>query len=150
MGISLIRLLSVSKREAGREGADAPEEQYPRANCPPNNWDDDPQVILGEYGHLIANEAGYSPMEQFQVLHSKSQFCAAPTRALLLSTYIKWVNVFEIKPQLLNVFERYRHVLDVDLLAASAEKIRVNEAKYPVELARGRAEKYDRLHLKDE
>lgn len=39
----------------------------------------------------------------------------APTRALLLSTYIKWVNVFpEIKPQLVNVFERYRHVLDVD------------------------------------
>ncbi|GBE77945.1 Adaptor protein complex AP-2 alpha subunit [Sparassis latifolia] len=78
--------------------------------------------ILGEYGHLIANEPGYSPAEQFQVLHSKSQFCAAPTRALLLSTYIKWVNVFpEIKPQLLNVFERYRHVLDVDLQQRACE-----------------------------
>lgn len=78
--------------------------------------------ILGEYGHLIANEPGYSPLEQFQVLHSKSQFCAAPTRALLLSTYIKWVNVFpEIKPQLLNVFERYRHVLDVDLQQRACE-----------------------------
>lgn len=78
--------------------------------------------ILGEYGHLIANEAGYSPIEQFQVLHSKSQFCVAPTRALLLSTYIKWVNVFpEIKPQLLNVFERYRHVLDVDLQQRACE-----------------------------
>ncbi|KZT02709.1 Adaptor protein complex AP-2 alpha subunit [Laetiporus sulphureus 93-53] len=78
--------------------------------------------ILGEYGHLIANDPGYSPMEQFQVLHSKSQFCAAPTRALLLSTYIKWVNVFpEIKPQLLNVFERYRHVLDVDLQQRACE-----------------------------
>ncbi|KAH8100718.1 Adaptor protein complex AP-2 alpha subunit [Cristinia sonorae] len=78
--------------------------------------------ILGEYGHLIANEAGYSPMEQFQVLHSKSQFCIAPTRALLLSTYIKWVNVFpEIKEQLVNVFERYRHVLDVDLQQRACE-----------------------------
>ncbi|KZT65139.1 Adaptor protein complex AP-2 alpha subunit [Daedalea quercina L-15889] len=78
--------------------------------------------ILGEYGHLVANELGYSPIEQFQVLHSKSQFCAAPTRALLLSTYIKWVNVFpEIKPQLLNVFERYRHVLDVDLQQRACE-----------------------------
>ncbi|KAH9937708.1 Adaptor protein complex AP-2 alpha subunit [Fomitopsis serialis] len=78
--------------------------------------------ILGEYGHLIANETGYSPIEQFQVLHSKSQFCAAPTRALLLSTYIKWVNVFpEIKPQLVNVFERYRHVLDVDLQQRACE-----------------------------
>ncbi|CAL1695823.1 unnamed protein product [Somion occarium] len=78
--------------------------------------------ILGEYGHLIANEPGYSPMELFAVLHSKSQFCTAPTRALLLSTYVKWVNVFpEIKEQLLNVFERYRHVLDVDLQQRACE-----------------------------
>ncbi|KAG9314363.1 adaptin N terminal region-domain-containing protein [Chiua virens] len=78
--------------------------------------------ILGEYGHLIANEPGYSPIEQFQVLHSTSQFCAAPTRSLLLSTYIKWVNVFpEIKPQLVNVFERYRHVLDAELQQRACE-----------------------------
>lgn len=78
--------------------------------------------ILGEYGHLIANDPGYSPMEQFQVLHTKSQFCIAPTRALLLSTYIKWVNVFpEIKDQLVQVFERYRHVLDVDLQQRACE-----------------------------
>ncbi|OJT15830.1 AP-2 complex subunit alpha [Trametes pubescens] len=78
--------------------------------------------ILGEYGHLIANETGYSPIEQFQVLHAKSQFCMAPTRAMLLSTYIKWVNVFpEIKAQLVNVFERYRHVLDVDLQQRACE-----------------------------
>ena len=78
--------------------------------------------VLGEYGHLIANDPGYSPIEQFQILHSKSQFCMAPTRALLLSTYIKWVNVFpEIKEQLVNVFERYRHVLDVDLQQRACE-----------------------------
>jgi AP-2 complex subunit alpha len=81
-----------------------------------------PGYILGEYGHLIANESGYSPSEQFSVLHSKSQFCAAPTRSLLLSTYIKWVNVFpEIKPQLLNIFERYRHVLDAELQQRACE-----------------------------
>ncbi|MER7113996.1 nucleotide pyrophosphohydrolase [Saccharomonospora azurea] len=40
---------------------------------------------------------------------------------------------------------RLADVLDVDLLSASADKLRVNEAKYPVELARGRADKYDRL-----
>lgn len=61
-------------------------------------------------------------MEQFQVLHSKSQFCVASTRSLLLSTYIKWVNVFpEIKPQLLNIFERYRHVLDAELQQRACE-----------------------------
>ena len=78
--------------------------------------------ILGEYGHLIANEPGYSPLEQFQLLHSKSQYCVAATRALLLSTYIKWVNVFpEIKPQLVNIFERYRHVLDAELQQRACE-----------------------------
>ncbi|KAG2023491.1 AP-2 complex subunit alpha [Coprinopsis cinerea AmutBmut pab1-1] len=78
--------------------------------------------ILGEYGHLIANEPGYSPIEQFQLLHSKSQFCIAPTRSLLLTTYIKWVNVFpEIKPQLLNIFDRYRHVLDAELQQRACE-----------------------------
>lgn len=78
--------------------------------------------ILGEYGHLIANEPGYSPSEQFMILHAKSQFCSAPTRALLLSTYIKWVNVFpEIKPHLVAVFERYRYVLDSDLQQRACE-----------------------------
>ena len=66
--------------------------------------------ILGEYGHVIANEPGYSPIEQFQVLHSKSQFCMAPTRALLLSTYVKWVNVFPeiIADQLVGMAEVIR------------------------------------------
>ncbi|THV04951.1 Adaptor protein complex AP-2 alpha subunit [Dendrothele bispora CBS 962.96] len=78
--------------------------------------------ILGEYGHLIANEPGYSPIEQFHILHSKSQFCVAATRSLLLSTYIKWVNVFpEIKPQLVTIFERYRHVLDAELQQRACE-----------------------------
>ncbi|KAH7930972.1 Adaptor protein complex AP-2 alpha subunit [Leucogyrophana mollusca] len=78
--------------------------------------------VLGEYGHLIANEPGYSPVDQFQLLHSKSQFCVASTRSLLLSTYIKWVNVFpEIKLQLINIFERYRHVLDVELQQRACE-----------------------------
>jgi AP-2 complex subunit alpha len=78
--------------------------------------------VLGEYGHLVANEEGHSPIEQLRVLHTKSQFCTAPTRALLLTTYIKWVNVFpEIKPQLINIFERYRHVLDSELQQRACE-----------------------------
>ncbi len=78
--------------------------------------------VLGEYGHLVANEDGHSPIEQLRVLHTKSQFCTAPTRALLLTTYIKWVNVFpEIKPQLINIFERYRHVLDSELQQRACE-----------------------------
>lgn len=35
--------------------------------------------------------------------------------------------------------------LDVDLLAAAERKLRLNEQKYPVEKARGRAVKYNKL-----
>nr|XP_018261682.1 AP-2 complex subunit alpha [Kwoniella dejecticola CBS 10117]OBR83840.1 AP-2 complex subunit alpha [Kwoniella dejecticola CBS 10117] len=78
--------------------------------------------ILGEFGHLIANEPGCSPIEQFQALHSKVNMCTAPTRALLLTTYIKWVNLFpEIKEHLVNIFERYTHVLDAELQQRACE-----------------------------
>ena len=61
-------------------------------------------------------------MEQFMALHSKSQYCQAPTRAILLTTYVKWVNVFpEIKEHLINVLERYRYVLDAELQQRACE-----------------------------
>ena len=78
--------------------------------------------ILGEYGHLIADNPGCSPIEQFNIIHIKSNFCSASTRALLLTTYIKWVNLFpEIKDILINVFERYRYVLDAELQQRASE-----------------------------
>ena len=55
-------------------------------------------------------------------LHTKSQYCQAPTRAILLTTYVKWVNVFpEIKEHLVNVLERYRYVLDAELQQRACE-----------------------------
>lgn len=78
--------------------------------------------ILGEFGHLIANEQGCSPIEQFHALHSKINICTAPTRALLLTTYLKWVNLFpEIKEHLINIFRRYTHVLDAELQQRACE-----------------------------
>ncbi|TQJ01606.1 nucleotide pyrophosphohydrolase [Amycolatopsis cihanbeyliensis] len=40
---------------------------------------------------------------------------------------------------------RLADVLQVDVVSALADKITVNEAKYPVDLARGSAAKYDQL-----
>ena len=40
---------------------------------------------------------------------------------------------------------RLSDVLGVDLAGAARRKIRINEERYPVELARGRADKYNRL-----
>ncbi|KAI1474924.1 hypothetical protein K445DRAFT_14341 [Daldinia sp. EC12] len=72
--------------------------------------------ILGEFGHLIAEEPGCSPIEQFMALSRKLPACSSSTRAMILSSFIKFVNLFpEIKPQLLHVFELYSHTLDPEL-----------------------------------
>ncbi|KAI1657500.1 Adaptor protein complex AP-2 alpha subunit [Daldinia decipiens] len=72
--------------------------------------------ILGEFGHLIAEEAGCSPIEQFMALSRKLPACSSSTRAMILSSFVKFVNLFpEIKPQLLHVFELYSHTLDPEL-----------------------------------
>ncbi|CAO1615226.1 unnamed protein product [Jaminaea pallidilutea] len=84
--------------------------------------------VLGEYGHLIANEPGASPIEQFHALHSRSHLCSQPTRALLLSTYVKWLNLFpEIREQILYVLNRYRHVLDAELQQRACEYVALAE-----------------------
>jgi AP-2 complex subunit alpha len=84
--------------------------------------------ILGEFGHLIANEEGASPIEQFHALHSRSHLCSQPTRALLLSTYVKWLNLFpEIREQVLYVLKRYRFVLDAELQQRACEYVALAE-----------------------
>ncbi|KDN38649.1 Adaptor protein complex AP-2 alpha subunit [Tilletiaria anomala UBC 951] len=84
--------------------------------------------ILGEFGHLIANNEGASPIEQFHALHSRSHLCTRPTRALLLSTYVKWLNLFpEIREQVLYVLKRYRHVLDAELQQRACEYVALAE-----------------------
>uniref|UniRef100_A0A671YCA3 AP-2 complex subunit alpha n=1 Tax=Sparus aurata TaxID=8175 RepID=A0A671YCA3_SPAAU len=50
--------------------------------------------ILGEFGNLIAGDPRSSPLVQFNLLHSKFHLCSVPTRALLLSAYIKFINLF--------------------------------------------------------
>jgi AP-2 complex subunit alpha len=78
--------------------------------------------ILGEFGILIANVPGANPMEQFNTLQSKFGACSLQTRALLLTTYLKFINIFpEIKGEILSVFNHYRHVLDSELQQRAAE-----------------------------
>ncbi|PGH13565.1 hypothetical protein AJ79_03558 [Helicocarpus griseus UAMH5409] len=78
--------------------------------------------ILGEFGHLIADNKGCSPIEQFLALHAKMGFCSDTTRALLLSSFVKFVNLFpEIKPQLLHVFRVYSQSPDSELQQRACE-----------------------------
>jgi len=78
--------------------------------------------LLGEFGHLIADSKGCSPIEQFLALQNKMQGCSSSTRAILLSSFVKFVNLFpEIKPQLLHVFRAYSHALDSELQQRACE-----------------------------
>lgn len=83
--------------------------------------------ILGEFGHLIANINGCSPIEQFNAVHAKFNLCSLQTRALLLTTYVKFVNLFpEIKGQILPVLNQYRYVLDAELQQRACEYFSVS------------------------
>lgn len=66
--------------------------------------------ILGEFGHLISDkDANASPQAQLQTLHTKFPTCGLATRAMLLSTYAKFVNLFpELTRQLQDIFNQHR------------------------------------------
>lgn len=72
--------------------------------------------VLGEFGHLVAETPGSSPIEQFLALQAKMITTTDNTRAMILSSFVKFVNLFpEIKPQLLHIFRLYCHSPDSEL-----------------------------------
>jgi AP-2 complex subunit alpha len=78
--------------------------------------------LLGEFGHLVADNKGCSPIEQFMALQAKFNSCSPNTRAMILSAFLKFVNLFpEIKPQLLQSFRTYSHSLDSELQQRACE-----------------------------
>lgn len=88
--------------------------------------------ILGEFGHLIAEDPGCSPIEQFLALQGKLQGCASSSQAIILSSFIKFVNLFpEIKPQLMYVFKAYSYTLDSELQQRACEYLAL--ASFPTD-----------------
>lgn len=78
--------------------------------------------ILGEFGHLVVDQPRCSPVEQFMVLKGKLAACSSSTRVMILSCFIKFVNLFpEIKPHLLQTFEVYSHTLDPEMQQRACE-----------------------------
>ncbi|CAB3986805.1 AP-2 complex subunit alpha [Paramuricea clavata] len=71
--------------------------------------------ILGEFGNLIAGDHRSSPMVQFNLLHSKFPLCSSSTRGLLLSTYVKFINLFpEIKQQIQEILQQNSNLRSSD------------------------------------
>uniref|UniRef100_A0AAF5D420 AP-2 complex subunit alpha n=2 Tax=Strongyloides stercoralis TaxID=6248 RepID=A0AAF5D420_STRER len=71
--------------------------------------------ILGEFGNLIAGDARSGPLIQFQLLHSKYHYCSISTRSLLLTSYVKFCNLFpEIKSEIQKVFQSDHNLRNPD------------------------------------
>ena len=78
--------------------------------------------ILGEFGHLIANEATTEPIDQFDALRSKWDSSSQSTRAMILSTYIKFVNLFpEIRGPIMGLLRQYALSLDTEIQTRASE-----------------------------
>lgn len=50
--------------------------------------------ILGEFGNLIAGDAKFSPSAQLRLLHSNFNLNSKATKAALLTTYMKFFNLY--------------------------------------------------------
>nr|XP_023654298.1 AP-2 complex subunit alpha-2-like isoform X2 [Paramormyrops kingsleyae] len=85
--------------------------------------------ILGEFGNLIAGDPRSSPLVQFNLLHSKFHLCSVPSRALLLSAYIKFINLFpETKPTIQEVLRSDSQIRnsDVELQQRAVEYLKLS------------------------
>ncbi|KAL6468534.1 hypothetical protein MHYP_G00220580 [Metynnis hypsauchen] len=85
--------------------------------------------ILGEFGNLIAGDPRSSPLIQFNLLHSKFHLCSVPTRALLLSAYVKFINLFpEVKGTIQEVLRSDGQLrnADVELQQRAVEYLRLS------------------------
>jgi dCTP diphosphatase len=84
-------------------------------------------ALIGEAGELI---------ERFQWLSPEESVHLNPERHEQVRQEIADVLIYLI---------RLADLLDIDLLQAAADKIELNGQKYPVEKARGNADKYSEL-----
>ncbi|OLF11156.1 nucleotide pyrophosphohydrolase [Actinophytocola xinjiangensis] len=91
-------------------------------------------ALAGEAGELVELFQWLTPDESADVMTRPEQ--AERVRD----------EVADVLAYLLQLADR----LDIDLAAALRDKVRRNERRYPVELAKGRADKYDQLRSGDE
>lgn len=87
-------------------------------------------ALAGEAGELLGIFQWLTPEESSRVMGRPDQ-------------------ARQIREEVADVFAYLLHLadsLDIDLAAALREKVAINERRYPEDLAKGRADKYDQLN----
>ncbi|GBL99366.1 AP-2 complex subunit alpha-2 [Araneus ventricosus] len=78
--------------------------------------------VLGEFGNLIAGDERSNPNIQLRLLHSNFAFCSKETKAMLLTTYIKFFNLFpDIKENVKLAFLSYMKDSDAEIQQRAVE-----------------------------
>jgi AP-2 complex subunit alpha len=78
--------------------------------------------ILGEFGNLIEGNPDSKPVNQFDRLHARFAFSSLPTKAILLSSFIKLINLFpELKGRIAPIFTSLSTTLDSELQQRAVE-----------------------------
>jgi len=77
--------------------------------------------ILGEFGHLLESTA--SGKEQFEILHKQFQSATPETKALLFSTYMKFVNLYpdDLKDTIIAIFAAHNSAVDPEIQQRAVE-----------------------------
>lgn len=77
---------------------------------------------LGEFGFLVAEEAGKSGEDQFHVLMSHFQNCSHDTQSQMLSALVKIANLYEeCRPLVQPIFQRYRNSGELEIQQRACE-----------------------------
>jgi len=78
--------------------------------------------ILGEFGFLIAEEAGKSGEDQFHVLMGHFPNIGHGTQSHILSAFVKIANLYEeCRPLVMPIFQRYRASGDLEMQQRACE-----------------------------
>lgn len=87
---------------------------------------------LGEWGACIAAAPGASPHTQLRVLQEHAQQCTPPTRAMLLTTYAKWLAVYpELRAELVALLYAYTDSVDAEVQQRACEYVALAELNDP-------------------
>ena len=83
--------------------------------------------LLGEFGHLL-KESNVAGIEIFDVLHKRFLTSSLPTRALLLSSYMKLSNMFpELMEHVMPIFEGCGVSMDSEIQQRAVEYLSFEE-----------------------
>ncbi len=84
--------------------------------------------VLGEFGFLIAEEAGKSGEMQFRILQQHWAVVSPPTRAIMLTAFAKMSNLYaETKPLIQPIFERLRPSSNIELQQRANEYLSISQ-----------------------